>query len=260
MPQAAMRRAATVATALAAALIAGAALAASTFTIPKAENTNSITMEGDLFGPVVAVVHAGDTVTWTNRDTTTHTVTAYPNQAATFDASVAPGKTTSVTFLQPGVYRYYSSQDGSYDPDLNDVKANQGDPAYPSPMRGVLVVLDKNNSLPASTSNTITIPESSMMFEPWNLTVKAGTTVTWTNDDSDMHVASPVPDYVTQAFPTLSLPGSGGTASYTFSQPGVYYYYCAVHAQWKADKGTMTPLKTYGSYPYVQDGIIIVTP
>lgn len=260
MPRTAPRRAATLATALAAALIASAALAASTFTIPKAENTNAIAMRGDLFGPVVAVVTAGDTVTWTNQDATTHSVVAYPAQPASFDATVAPGKTGTVTFTKPGIYRYYSKQDASYDANLNAVKANADGPAFPSPMRGVIVVLGKDGTLPTSGSNAITIPEDSMMFEPWDLTVKAGTTVTWTNEDGDMHVASPVPDYVTQTFPTLSLPGSGGTASHTFDQPGVYYYYCAVHARWDAGTGTMVPLTSYGSYPYVQDGIIVVTP
>lgn len=259
MPRTAPRRAATLATALAVALTASAALAASTFTIPKAENTNAIAMRGDLFGPVVAVVTAGDTVTWTNQDTTAHSVVAYPKQPAAFDVTVAPGKTGTVTFAKPGIYRYYSSKDASCDPDLNAVKANDKAPRCPSPMRRVLVVLGKDGTFPTSGSSAITIPEDSMMFEPWDLTVKAGTTVTCTNDDGDMHVASPVPDYVTQTFATLSLPGNGGTASYTFDQRGVYYY-CAAHARWDADKVTVVPLTSYGSYPYMQDGIIVVTP
>jgi len=260
MPNSSTQRMATLAIALTTTVLAGAALAASAFTIPKAENTNAIAMRGDLFGPVVAVVTAGDTVTWTNQDATAHYVVAYPSQPAAFDVTVAPGKTGTVTFAKPGIYRYYSKQDAGYDAALNAVKANDNSPASPSPMRGVIVVLSKDGTLPTSGTHAITIPESSMMFEPWDLTVKAGTTVTWTNDDGDMYVASPVPGYVTQTFPTLSLPASGGTASHTFDQPGVYYYYCAVHARWDADKGTMVPLTSYGSYPYVQDGIIVVTP
>ena len=260
MPYFPTRRAATLTVALAVALIAGAALAASAFTIPKAENTNAIAMQNDLFGPVVAVVQTGATVTWTNQDATAHSVVAYPKAPAAFDVTVAPGNTGSVTFTKPGVYRYYSKQDASYDAKLNAVKANADSPAFPSPMRGVVLVLGQNDSLAANASDTVTIPDTSMMFEPWAITVKAGTKVTWTNNDGDMHVAATVPGMAAATMPTLSLPGDGGTASHTFTQPGVYYYYCPVHADWSASKDTMVPLKSYGSYPYVMDGIIIVTP
>ena len=260
MPQSSTRRMATLAIALTTTLLAGATLAASAFTIPKAENTNAIAMQNDLFGPVVAVVQTGATVTWTNQDATAHSVVGYPKAPAPFDITVAPGKTGHVTFTKPGVYRYYSKQDASYDAKLNAVKANAGTPAFPSPMRGVVVVLGKNDSLATTASDTVNIPDTSMMFEPWAITVKAGTTVTWTNNDEDMHVAATVPGLAAAAMPTLSLPGDGGTASHTFSQPGVYYYYCPVHADWSASKDTMVPLKSYGSYPYIMDGLIIVTP
>ncbi|ACU71443.1 blue (type 1) copper domain protein [Catenulispora acidiphila DSM 44928] len=63
-------------------------------------------------------------------------------------------------------------------------------------------------------------------FSPAALSVKVGTTVTWTNQDSDAH--------------TVTSQGSGGplnsaalatgqTYSYTFTKPGTYSYLCTIH-------------------------------
>ncbi|WP_280680549.1 cupredoxin family copper-binding protein [Kitasatospora sp. MAA19] len=79
-------------------------------------------------------------------------------------------------------------------------------------------------SAPAA-ANAVTI--KNFAFSPATLTVKAGTTVTWTNTDSDAHTVT-------------SKQGSGGplqsaalatndTYSYTFTQPGTYPYYCTIH-------------------------------
>ena len=63
-------------------------------------------------------------------------------------------------------------------------------------------------------------------FSPAALTVAAGTTVTWTNKDSDAH--------------TVTSQGAGGplgsaalatgqSYSYTFTKPGTYSYLCTIH-------------------------------
>ncbi|MFE9310933.1 plastocyanin/azurin family copper-binding protein [Streptomyces sp. NPDC006706] len=63
-------------------------------------------------------------------------------------------------------------------------------------------------------------------FAPATLKVKAGTTVTWTNQDTDAH--------------TVTSAGSGGPLhsaaltthaaySHRFTQPGTYHYLCTIH-------------------------------
>jgi amicyanin len=62
------------------------------------------------------------------------------------------------------------------------------------------------------------------LYSPETLTVKAGTTVTWTNKDSIGHTVT------TKA--TLfdsGLLGKGQSYSYTFTQAGSYEYYCIPH-------------------------------
>lgn len=61
-------------------------------------------------------------------------------------------------------------------------------------------------------------------FIPATLTVKAGTTVTWTNKDEDPHTV--VSDG--GAFRSQAL-GSGGTYSFAFPAAGTFDYVCSIH-------------------------------
>ena len=63
----------------------------------------AVDIPGKFFEPSRLAVLAGDTVTWTNDDAITHTVTAEDDS---FDTPLEPGQTTSVTFDRPGSYPY----------------------------------------------------------------------------------------------------------------------------------------------------------
>jgi plastocyanin len=57
------------------------------------------------FNPASRTAKVGDSVTWTNKDRTAHTVTA---DTGAFDAgSLAPGKSFSFTFDQAGTFTYH---------------------------------------------------------------------------------------------------------------------------------------------------------
>ncbi len=75
---------------------------------------------------------------------------------------------------------------------------------------------------PAAAAVAINIQNFS--FDPNNLTVKTGTTVTWTNMDSVNHTVTSD----TGLFDSGEL-GKGSTFSYTFDKAGVYTYYCIPH-------------------------------
>ena len=69
-------------------------------------------------------------------------------------------------------------------------------------------------------------------FTPQRLTVKAGTTVTWTNNDSAPHTVTSSDGISTSASTTSLFNGSvspGATFSYTFAKAGTYYYLCTIH-------------------------------
>ena len=61
-------------------------------------------------------------------------------------------------------------------------------------------------------------------FLPQRVTVKPGTTVTWTNDDDDSHtVASSSKLFKSKALDT------NDKFSFTFTTPGTYEYFCSLH-------------------------------
>jgi plastocyanin len=71
----------------------------------------------------------------------------------------------------------------------------------------------------ATTSVTI----ADFAFGPGVITVRAGSTVTWTNKDQDAHTVA-----ITGAPPSQPLV-SGDTYTHTFAQPGTYPYRCSIH-------------------------------
>ncbi len=65
-----------------------------------------------------------------------------------------------------------------------------------------------------------------MQFSPGTITVKRGTTVTWTNNDSLTHTVTP--DSETDEFRGSSL-SPGETYAVTFNTTGTYNYHCQPH-------------------------------
>jgi len=82
-----------------------AAVAAPPSLADSAAEQRNVDIPGTSFSPDALRVLVGDTVTWTNHDTMTHTVTADHDE---FDSGrLEPGAHFAHTFLQPGVYRYH---------------------------------------------------------------------------------------------------------------------------------------------------------
>ena len=80
-------------------------------------------------------------------------------------------------------------------------------------------------SPPVKTSN-VDLPRS-YLFQPASISVSAGTTVTWTNNDQfthDVELMSPRQ----QRLPDMK---PGQRSSFTFTAPGKYHYQCHYHPQ-----------------------------
>lgn len=77
-----------------------------------------------------------------------------------------------------------------------------------------------------SGGNSVTI--KNFTFAPQTLTVKAGTMVTWTNQDTTPHTVQ----FSNKSIPTsadLSAGGGQSTYSHTFAAAGTYPYICGIH-------------------------------
>jgi plastocyanin len=77
-------------------------------------------------------------------------------------------------------------------------------------------------------------------FSPQRLSVKAGTTVTWINQDDTPHiVASSTKLFKSKALDTTDK------FSFTFTTPGTYEYFCSLHPHMS---GTVVVETTTGSH------------
>src|SRR5579863_3497120 len=79
--------------------------------------------------------------------------------------------------------------------------------------------------LVSAQSPASAIAISNFTFSPQNLTVTAGSTVTWTNKDDIPHgIAS-----ANNAFARSQALDTDDNFSFTFTTPGTYQYFCYLH-------------------------------
>jgi plastocyanin len=101
-----------------------------------------------------------------------------------------------------------------------------GSPAGTSPMPHMSMPTSPGRAASAAPVTGEAVAIKNFVFSPATLKVKAGTTVTWTNQDTDAH--------------TVTSAGSGGplrsaalathaTYRHTFTKPGTYAYLCTIH-------------------------------
>ena len=76
----------------------------------------------------------------------------------------------------------------------------------------------------AVAANTAAVAIHNFKFEPATLTIAAGTTVTWTNDDTTPHTVTEN----NRAFRSAGL-DTKDTYSHAFATPGEYVYHCTIH-------------------------------
>jgi len=76
----------------------------------------------------------------------------------------------------------------------------------------------------AARAQDASVKIANFTFAPKRLTVKIGTTVTWSNDDDIPHtIASAAGLFKSMALDT------DDSFSFTFTQPGSYEYFCSLH-------------------------------
>lgn len=81
-------------------------------------------------------------------------------------------------------------------------------------------------SSPAVDVSPNSVDITNFSFAPGVLTVKIGTTVTWTNRDSIAHTVTDQADGISS--PVLN---QGDTFTYRFTKPGTYDYICTIHPE-----------------------------
>jgi plastocyanin len=88
-------------------------------------------------------------------------------------------------------------------------------------------------ALPSQPESKVTI--KLFQYQPGRIQATVGTTVTWLNEDEIFHtVTASEPDKRDGGF-DAALDGKGKSFSFTFSQPGVYSYYCDRHEHMRGE-------------------------
>lgn len=80
---------------------------------------------------------------------------------------------------------------------------------------------------PATGVTRVTMQNSA--YQPGNIQVRVGTTVTWTNQDDVPHTVTFRSGMSGSGMMGSSMMSHGQSFSYTFRMPGTYHYYCTVH-------------------------------
>tara|TARA_B100001029_G_scaffold14478_1_gene9710 strand:+ start:1450 stop:3606 length:2157 start_codon:yes stop_codon:yes gene_type:complete len=86
-----------------------------------------------------------------------------------------------------------------------------------------------------------------MKFNPDDLTINVGDTITWTNDDNMAHTATSTSGPV--SFDSGNI-ASGATWSFTFTQAGTYDYKCAYHSSMTASITVVEPEIVWTDYDF----------
>jgi plastocyanin len=86
---------------------------------------------------------------------------------------------------------------------------------------------------PARSEQRVTV--QLFQFKPGQIEVKAGTRLTWTNQDDITHtVTSGTPARRDRRF-EVPLDGRGATGSVRLERPGVYPYFCSRHQSMRGE-------------------------
>jgi plastocyanin len=103
------------------------------------------------------------------------------------------------------------------------VAAERASADAPMQMHGMMMPASAPSGPPVNT-NSVAI--RNFAFSPAVITVAAGTTVTWANQDNDPHTVVLV-DHSYRSTPM----DTGDHVTHTFATPGQYRYFCGLHPQ-----------------------------
>jgi plastocyanin len=168
--------------------------------------------------PMKLVVAPGTTVVWVNDAGDRHRMRSESGPTEFDSDNLEPGESFSVTFRREGTWSYVdhrNDDDSSY---WGTIVVREGakDEATPRPAD------PSNPGKPAPAPEAITM--AGREFRPASITVDAGTTVKWRNNDDREHTVTSTD----RAFDSGDLhPGQSYATKLTTA--GTYRYLCAIH-------------------------------
>jgi plastocyanin len=194
----------------------------------------------------VVTINVNDIVTWQNQDTTNHWLTSPPMSIggnlpyATFmNTFISPnGGTYSCTFTEPGGYHYTLGSDikGAVmvegNTTTNSTEQVQQPPSASASSFSQQLQSQQQEQNEGEASVSI-VPGSSTLttdaFSPNPVQVSVGSTVTWTNDDTQPHTVTSGENVTPDGKFDSGIMAPAATLEHTFTEAGDYPYFCLLH-------------------------------
>ncbi len=199
------------------------------------------------------VIEVGTTITWTNQDPVSHTVSSGTPREPTLEwdsFTLNQGDTYTFTFDDVGEFPYFCRfhpstmlatvvvvERGTAIPTPEPTSTPTPSPTAtarptatptPSPTPTTEPTASPTPS-PTATPEPVAVSSDIVNFTLENLTIEVGTTVKWTNRDVVPHTStsgvSPMRDGI---WDSLNL-STNGMFSFTFDEVGEFPYWCTVH-------------------------------
>jgi plastocyanin len=101
--------------------------------------------------------------------------------------------------------------------------------------QAMTAMAERSDGLGAQSPGPANVTIKLFQYQPGRIQVKPGTTITWLNEDEISHTVTAVAEEGKGGGFDASLDGKGKSFSFTFSQPGVYSYYCDRHEHMRGE-------------------------
>ncbi len=177
------------------------------------------------YRPDTVTAEKGNIIEWKNNDSVVHTVTSASDSGATFDSGV---------ISKGGTYQLDTSK-------LNGTEYDYMCTVHPF-MTGKIMITEPQKPIIANVTiatGASTQNPGQKYFEPAEISVKAGTTIVWTNKDAAAHtVTSGNPSAGPSGAFDSGLIKASNTFEYKFNSAGTTQYFCSIHP-WMTGKVTV---------------------
>ncbi len=221
-------------------IAAVALLLAPQATIPVWAATSTVTI-GDQLDPAQLTITPGSTVTWINESGNRHRMRSTSGPTEFDSGDLDPGESFSVTFSVLGTWQYRDERND----DLSNFWGTITVAEAPTPRPDPTPTPRPGTTAPPAGATPVPPPGDILMagrvFNPRSLTVDAGTTVRWRNNDSREHTVTAND----RAFDS-GIMAVGATFTRVFNTPGTYAYVCLLHPDMT---GTIAVRGTGGATP-----------
>jgi plastocyanin len=178
----------------------------------------TVRIRDGVLDPMRLVVAPGTTVTWVNDAGDRHRMRSQSGPTEFDSGNLEPGESFSVMFTREGTWSYLDERDDDDSSYWGTVVVREGAPSGDGGSGG------GGGTNPAPAPEAITMADRA--FRPRSITVDAGATVRWRNDDDREHTVTSTD----RAFDSGVL-NPGQAFSTTLATAGTYSYLCAIHPE-----------------------------